>query len=86
MAAYKGLNGVPPAGNHWLLTDVLRQRWGFKGWVVSDSEAVTSLETRGLAGDKEQTAVKALNAGLDMEMAFARSAYDLLPVFRPLIS
>ena len=69
MSAYMPLNGVPAAANHWLLTQVLRQDWGFKGFVVSDSSAVLSLTTQNLAADKEDAAVRALNAGLDMEMA-----------------
>ena len=62
------LNGVPAAANKWLLTDVLRGGWGFEGFVVSDANAVaawrpsTSPATRRRRG-------RALNAGLDMEMA-----------------
>src|ERR1700752_4650605 len=40
MSAYMPLNGIPATGNRWLLTDVLRGQWGFKGWVVSDNMAV----------------------------------------------
>ena len=36
---YMGLNGVPASGNHWLLTEVLRKSWGFKGFVVTDAGA-----------------------------------------------
>ena len=45
MSAYMDLNGVPAAGNpSWLMRDVLRQDWGFKGFVVSDWDAIKSLQ------------------------------------------
>ena len=49
MSAYMDLNDVPATGNHWLLTDILRKEWGFKGFVVSDAFAVASLQTHGYA-------------------------------------
>jgi beta-glucosidase len=79
MSAYMGLNGIPATGNHWLLTDVLRNTWGFKGWVVSDAEAVNNLKTHGFAGSAQEAGVKALTAGLDMEMSFAKPAFGNLP-------
>ena len=81
MSAYMGLNGVPVAANGWLLTKVLRDAWGFKGFVVSDSSAVLSLKTQGLAKDNQDAAARALNAGLDMEMAqpMAEPAFNSLP-------
>ncbi len=69
MSAYMDLNDVPATGNHWLLTDVLRKQWGFKGFVVSDAWAVGALQTHGYAKDPEDAAFKAVNAGLDMDMA-----------------
>jgi len=51
MSAYMDLNDVPASGNHWLLTDVLRQEWGFQGIVLSDAFAVASLQTHGYAKD-----------------------------------
>jgi beta-glucosidase len=68
MSAYMPLNGVPAAANRWLLTKVLRETWGFKGFVVSDSGAVNSLLTQGFAADKEDAAARSVKAGLDMEM------------------
>ncbi|MDE3200491.1 MAG: beta-glucosidase BglX [Acidobacteriota bacterium] len=69
MSAYMDLNDVPASGNHWLLTDVLRKDWGFKGFVVSDAFAVKNLETHGYAKDSSDAAYKAIMSGLDMDMA-----------------
>lgn len=69
MSAYMDLNDVPATGNHWLLTDVLRKDWGFKGFVVSDAFAVKDLETHGFAKDPSDAAYKAITAGLNMDMA-----------------
>jgi beta-glucosidase len=79
MSCYMGLNGVPCAGNKWLLTDVLRGVWQFKGLVVSDANGVVNLATHHFARDERDAAVRALGAGLDMEMAFANAAFRTLP-------
>ncbi|WP_374942187.1 beta-glucosidase BglX [Sphingomonas sp.] len=79
MAAYMALNGVPASANRFLLQDVLRDRWGFKGFVVSDADAVKNLVTHGVAADPGEAARKALDAGIDMEMAIAVPAFDRLP-------
>ena len=68
MSAYMDLNGVPATGNRWLLHDVLREDWRFNGFVVSDWDSVQSLKTHGFAADDEDAAVRAANAGVDMEM------------------
>lgn len=69
MSAYMGLNGVPASGNRWLLTDVLREAWGFEGFVVTDAGAAADLATHHFAADRPDAAIRALNAGIDMEMA-----------------
>jgi beta-glucosidase len=79
MTAYMPLNGVPATGNPWLLDEVLRQTWGFTGWVVSDANAVRNLQTHGFAKDMAEAGVSALNAGCDMEMAIADPAYAHVP-------
>jgi beta-glucosidase len=81
MSAYMPLNGTPASANRWLLTRVLRETWGFKGFVGSDSGAVGSLVTQGFAADPTDAAVRALQAGLDMEMAqpFAPPAMQAVP-------
>ncbi|KFG89509.1 Glycoside hydrolase family protein [Sphingobium herbicidovorans NBRC 16415] len=78
MSAYMGLNGVPASGNRWLLTDVLRKEWGFRGFVVSDNNAVKDLQKHGLTPDLPSAAVRALDAGVDMEMATSDPAFPSL--------
>ncbi len=79
MSAYMDLNDVPATGNHWLLTDVLRDQWKFQGLVVSDADAVKSLEKHGYAKDAADAALRAFDAGVNMEMAIDRTAYASLP-------
>ena len=67
MAAFNEIDGVPATGNKWLLTDVLRQEWGFKGFVVSDYTGVSEMIDHGM-GDLQAVSTQALNAGLDMDM------------------
>jgi beta-glucosidase len=79
MTAYMDLNGIPATGNRWLFTEVLRETWGFDGFVVSDANAVRSLHTHGFAADLADAGARAVNAGVDMEMAIADPAYAHLP-------
>ncbi|HEU4389249.1 MAG TPA: glycoside hydrolase family 3 N-terminal domain-containing protein, partial [Blastocatellia bacterium] len=68
MAAYSELDGVPCAANKWLLTDVLRGEWGFKGIVVSDLGAIRFLETTHHVSDSPKESIRqAIDAGLDMQ-------------------
>jgi beta-glucosidase len=69
MSAYMDLNNVPASGNRWLLRDVLRQEWGFQGFVISDAFAVGNLLIQGFARDARDAALRALKAGVDMDMA-----------------
>jgi beta-glucosidase len=69
MSAYMDLNNVPASGNRWLLNDILRGEWGFDGFVVSDAFAVGNLIIQGYAQDGRDAAFRALNAGLNMDMA-----------------
>ena len=68
MAAFNTLHGIPATGNKWLLTDVLRSQWGFKGFVVSDYTAVEELMDHGVSANLEECAIQCLDAGLDMDM------------------
>jgi len=69
MSAYMDLNEVPATGNYWLLHDVLREDWKFRGFVVSDAEAIGSLVTHGYARNREDAAWLAIHAGVNMDMA-----------------
>ena len=69
MSAFNDLNGVPASANRHLLTEILRQRWGFAGLVVSDWNAVRQLIDQGFAADGAEAARKAINAGVDLDMA-----------------
>jgi beta-glucosidase len=69
MDTYVDLNDVPATGNRWLLTDVLRQDWKFRGLVVSDNNAVSDLVPHRFAKDKEDASKRALHAGVDVQMS-----------------
>ncbi|QIK65548.1 beta-glucosidase [Nocardioides sp. HDW12B] len=79
MTAYMDLNGIPASGNRWLFTEVLRDTWGFDGFVVSDANAVRSLLTHGFAADLTDAGARGLNAGVDLEMAIDDPAFAHLP-------
>jgi beta-glucosidase len=79
MTAYMDLNGIPATGNHWLLAEVLRGRWGFDGFLVSDAQAVHNLRAHGFAADLTDAGARAVRAGVDMEMAVGDPAYAHLP-------
>jgi beta-glucosidase len=69
MAAYNSLDGVPCSCNRWLLTEVLRDEWGFEGYVVSDYESVIHILTKHVvAADKQEVAKKAVEAGMEIEL------------------
>ena len=70
MSAYQDMNDVPATANRFLLQDVLRHDWGFKGFVVSDSTAVFDLATHGFAKNEKDAAFRALQSGVNMEMGF----------------
>lgn len=67
MTSFNDLNGLPSSANKWLLTDLLRKEWGFKGFTVSDYSGVGELMTHGL-GDEKTISALAINAGTNMEM------------------
>jgi beta-glucosidase len=77
MSAYMDLNNVPASGNHFLLSEVLRGEWGFQGFVVSDAFAVANLVVQGFARDGRDAALRALSAGLDVDMASGTYAANL---------
>lgn len=68
MAAFNALNGEPSTANPWLLTEVLRNQWGFDGFVTSDWVGIGELVNHGIAADGAEAARKAILAGVDMDM------------------
>jgi beta-glucosidase len=70
MASFNEINGTPAHASDWLMTDVLRRRWNFRGMVVSDWTGVLELLPHGI-GDSLTAARRALTAGVDMEMSSA---------------
>ena len=67
MASFNDINGVPATANKYLMTDVLRKQWGFKGFVVTDYTGINEMEAHGL-GDLKTVSALALNAGIHMDM------------------
>jgi beta-glucosidase len=78
MSAYMDLNDVPASGNRWLMTDVLRTEWGFRGFLTSDAFAIASLQMHGFAADPADAAYKAITAGAGMDMASQTFRNNLL--------
>jgi beta-glucosidase len=68
MSAFNDIDGVPSSGNHWLMTDLLRGEWRFRGMVVGDYTADEELIAHGYAADGRDAAKKAFMAGMDMAM------------------
>ncbi|CAG2532098.1 beta-glucosidase [Maribacter dokdonensis] len=67
MTSFNDIDGIPATGNKWLITDLLRKQWGFKGFVVSDYTSVNEMTAHGL-GDLQAVSAQAISAGLDMDM------------------
>lgn len=68
MTSYNSIDGIPCTANKLLLTDVLRNQWGFKGFVYSDLISIEGIAGMRAAKDNKDAAVKALKAGLDMDL------------------
>ncbi|QZE15092.1 glycoside hydrolase family 3 C-terminal domain-containing protein [Halosquirtibacter laminarini] len=75
MTSFNEIDGVPSTGNRFLLRDVLRDQWGFKGFVVSDWCSTTEMIVHGFAANPKEAAERSINAGVDMEMV-ATSFHD----------
>ncbi len=67
MTSFNEIEGIPATGNRWLLRDLLRNQWGFRGLVVSDYTAIAELVTHGIT-DSAGAARMAIEAGVDVEM------------------
>jgi len=83
MAAFNSLDGIPCSCNKWLLIDILRKEWGFKGFVVSDYWGVLDIFTKHrVAESKAEAAKKALEAGLDIELPESDCFEELVNLVR----
>lgn len=67
MASFNEIDGIPATANKWLLTDLLRKQWGFKGFVVTDYTGINEMVDHGI-GDLQTVSARALMAGIDMDM------------------
>jgi beta-glucosidase len=77
MSAFNDLNGVPTSANRYTLTDILRGKLGFNGFVVSDSGSIGELVAHGYAADRKDAGKKALTAGVDMDMVTESYRFDI---------
>lgn len=68
MSGFNDISGVPASANHYTLTEVLKEKWGHDGFVVSDWGSVQQLISQGVASDKKHAAELALMAGVEMDM------------------
>lgn len=67
MASFNEVDGIPATANKWLMTDVLRGEWGFRGFVVTDYTGIYEMIDHGI-GNLQEVAARAINAGVDMDM------------------
>jgi beta-glucosidase len=67
MASFNEVDGVPATGNRWLQTEVLRNKWNFKGFVVTDYTGINEMVDHGM-GNLQEVSALALKAGIDMDM------------------
>lgn len=68
MSCFNDISGTPGSANPYILTEILKKRWGHDGFVVSDWGAIQQLRSQGVAADRKEAAEKAFNAGLEMDM------------------
>ncbi len=68
MTSFNEVDGIPATGNKWLMTDLLRNQWGFKGFVVTDYTAINEMVNHGIGADELEVGALAINAGVDMDM------------------
>ncbi|MBQ9614032.1 MAG: glycoside hydrolase family 3 C-terminal domain-containing protein [Lachnospiraceae bacterium] len=68
MSSFQTLNGLPSAANPWLLKDILRGEWGFKGVIITDWAAIAEMVKHGICADLKEAALTAFLAGVDIDM------------------
>ena len=77
MSSFNEVDNVPATANKWLLEDLLRKQWGFKGLVLTDYASINDLPRHGI-GDPVSTTIRALEAGTDIDME-AYAYHYMLP-------
>lgn len=81
MSSFNDISGVPGSANRYTMTDILKNKWRHDGFIVSDWGAIEQLINQGNAADKKEAAMRAINAGLEMDMmshAYDRHLADLV--------
>ncbi len=68
MSAFHNISGIPASADRYILTEILKEKWGHDGFVVSDWDAVRQLINQGMAKDGKEAAMLAFNAGIEMDM------------------
>lgn len=68
MSSFNEIDGIPATANKWLMTDLLRNQWGFKGFVVTDYTAINEMIAHGVGANEYEVGALAINAGIDMDM------------------
>ncbi len=68
MTSFNEIDGIPATGNYWLLSELLRKEWGFKGFVVTDYTSINEMIPHGIVKDEYEAGALALKAGVDMDM------------------
>lgn len=68
MTSFNEINGIPSTANKWLVDDVLKKQWGFKGFVVTDYTAIVEMVQHGNVANEKEAGEAAINAGIDMDM------------------
>lgn len=82
MPAFNDINGIPCSVNKWLLKDILRQKWGFSGITISDSNAIAECVNHGIVADRKMAAKEALEAGIEMDMTSGVYTENLLELIQ----
>ena len=82
MSSFNEINGIPGTGNHFTLTKILRQEWGFEGFVVSDWNSIGELLNHGVVANPPEAARLALFAGVDLDMQGNIYFENLVPMVR----
>lgn len=81
MSSFNDISGTPGSANHYTMTEILKERWGHDGFIVSDWGAIEQLKNQGHVANKKDAAERAFNAGLEMDMmshAYDRHLADLV--------